>query len=199
MSVQTLYTAATGMEAMETKLDVIAHNLANVNTTGFKKGRANFEDLFYRHEVLPGAQDANGQPTPTGLPLALLASVWLAGRLMPWVPGLEPLWIAAVDLAFLPLLALALVRPLWAGANRVNRWFLPLLLAMALVAVGCPDDGGGVGGQRVEHGPGAYVTRIALEGGVEPTERIGQGVVRVVIPQAAAGYVLHQAVDRECR
>ena len=36
--VQTLYTAATGMEAMETKLDVIANNLANINTTGFKKG-----------------------------------------------------------------------------------------------------------------------------------------------------------------
>ncbi|MDP6718276.1 MAG: flagellar basal body protein, partial [Pirellulaceae bacterium] len=54
MSVQTLYTAATGMQALETKLDVIANNLANVNTSGFKKGRVNFEDLFYRHEVLPG-------------------------------------------------------------------------------------------------------------------------------------------------
>ena len=60
MSVQTLYTAATGMEAMETKLDVIANNLANINTTGFKKGRANFEDLFYRNEVLPGAEDQSG-------------------------------------------------------------------------------------------------------------------------------------------
>lgn len=66
MSVQTLYTAATGMEALQTKLDVIAHNLANVNTTGFKRGRANFEDLLYRHEVLPGAEDSNGGLTATG-------------------------------------------------------------------------------------------------------------------------------------
>lgn len=59
MSVQTLYTAATGMEALETKLDVIANNLANVSTVGFKKDRANFEDLLYRHEVIPGGEDTN--------------------------------------------------------------------------------------------------------------------------------------------
>jgi len=71
MSVQTLYTAATGMESLQTKLDVIANNLANVNTTGFKKGRANFEDLFYRHEVLPGAEDGDGNRTPTGISIGL--------------------------------------------------------------------------------------------------------------------------------
>jgi flagellar basal-body rod protein FlgG len=66
MSVQTLYTAASGMDAMQTKLDVIANNLANINTTAFKKDRANFEDLLYRNDVLPGTLDANQQPTPTG-------------------------------------------------------------------------------------------------------------------------------------
>lgn len=71
MSVQTLYTAATGMQAMETKLDVIANNLANVNTTGFKKGRANFEDLFYRHETMPGATDSGGGQTATGSSIGL--------------------------------------------------------------------------------------------------------------------------------
>ena len=71
MSVQTLYTAATGMESLETKLDVIANNLANVNTIGFKKDRANFEDLFYRNEVLPGAQDSGGQQTATGIQVGL--------------------------------------------------------------------------------------------------------------------------------
>jgi flagellar basal-body rod protein FlgG len=71
MSVQTLYTAATGMDSLQTKLDVIANNLANVNTTGFKRDRANFEDLFYRHEVLPGAQDASGQLTPVGTQIGL--------------------------------------------------------------------------------------------------------------------------------
>ncbi len=53
MSVQTLYTAATGMDAMQTKLDVIANNLANINTTAFKRDRANFEDLLYRNEIMP--------------------------------------------------------------------------------------------------------------------------------------------------
>ena len=58
MSVQSLYTAATGMESLQSKLNVIANNMANVNTTGFKSDRANFEDLFYRNEMMPGAQDA---------------------------------------------------------------------------------------------------------------------------------------------
>ena len=71
MSVQTLYTAATGMQSLETKLDVIANNLANVNTTAFKKGRANFEDLFYRQIKLPGFQDSQGQITPTGIAVGL--------------------------------------------------------------------------------------------------------------------------------
>lgn len=71
MSVQTLYTAATGMDAMETKLDVIANNLANINTTGFKKDRANFEDLLYRTEVYPGVQDANQTPTAVGTQVGL--------------------------------------------------------------------------------------------------------------------------------
>jgi len=75
MSVQTLYTAATGMTSLETKLDVIANNLANVNTTAFKAARCNFEDLFYRQLKLPGAQDATGQYAPTGIAVGLGARV----------------------------------------------------------------------------------------------------------------------------
>src|SRR5436189_2290122 len=71
MPVQSLYTAATGMQAMETKLDVIANNLANVNTTSFKRARTNFEDLFYRQIRLPGSQDAQGNYTPTGVAVGL--------------------------------------------------------------------------------------------------------------------------------
>ncbi|TWT42686.1 flagellar basal-body rod protein FlgG [Botrimarina hoheduenensis] len=71
MSLQSLYTAATGMHAMETKLDVIANNLANTSTTGFKKDRANFEDLFYRQERLPGSTDADSNITPTGIEVGL--------------------------------------------------------------------------------------------------------------------------------
>lgn len=71
MSVQSLYTAATGMESLQTKLNVIANNMANVNTTGFKSDRANFEDLFYRNEIMPGAQDASSNFTPTGTHIGL--------------------------------------------------------------------------------------------------------------------------------
>jgi flagellar basal-body rod protein FlgG len=71
MSIQSLYTAATGMESLQSKLNVIANNLANVNTTGFKSDRANFEDLFYRHEVFPGAEDTSGNATPTGTQIGL--------------------------------------------------------------------------------------------------------------------------------
>lgn len=71
MSVQTLYTAATGMDAMQSKLDVIANNLANVNTTAFKRDRANFEDLLYRNDIYPGMLDSNQVPTPTGTQVGL--------------------------------------------------------------------------------------------------------------------------------
>ncbi len=71
MSIQALYTAATGMSSMETKLDVTANNLANVETVGFKAGRADFEDLFYRHYKMPGAQDSAGQFTPTGISVGM--------------------------------------------------------------------------------------------------------------------------------
>jgi flagellar basal-body rod protein FlgG len=75
MSVQSLYTAASGMESLETKLDVIANNLANVNTVGFKRDRANFEDMFYRHYKLPGSIDASGQLTATGISVGLGSEV----------------------------------------------------------------------------------------------------------------------------
>jgi len=71
MSVQTLYTAATGMQSLQTKLDVIANNMANVNTNGFKKDRANFEDLFYENRTLPGNQDSAGNLTATGTHVGL--------------------------------------------------------------------------------------------------------------------------------
>ena len=71
MSVQALYTAATGMTSLQSKLDVMANNLANSETVGFKRDRANFEDLFYRNEKLPGAQDSASQYTPTGIHIGL--------------------------------------------------------------------------------------------------------------------------------
>ena len=63
---RSLYTAATGMEAQQTKLDVIANNLANSSTTGFKRARADFEDLLsetIRSATAPTPQ-GGGRPEP---------------------------------------------------------------------------------------------------------------------------------------
>lgn len=68
---RSLYTAATGMNAQQRNLDVIAHNLANVNTVGFKKSRADFQDLMYQIVEEPGSQ-TNGQGnSPTGIQIGL--------------------------------------------------------------------------------------------------------------------------------
>ena len=52
--IRALWTAATGMEAQQLNMDVIANNLANVNTTGFKKSRADFQELLYQTSKAPG-------------------------------------------------------------------------------------------------------------------------------------------------
>jgi flagellar basal-body rod protein FlgG len=62
-----LNTAASGMAAQQTSVDVIAHNLANVNTTGFRKNRAEFEDLIYQTIRTPGGTTGEGQKLPTGI------------------------------------------------------------------------------------------------------------------------------------
>ncbi len=65
---KSLYTTATGMKAQQTMVDTIAHNIANVNTAGFKRSQATFEDLLYVTLQAPGlAQDATGTPSPIGL------------------------------------------------------------------------------------------------------------------------------------
>lgn len=62
-----LFTAATGMEAQQLRIDNIANNLANVGTTGFKKARAEFQDLFYEVLQTPGATSATGEQLPIGV------------------------------------------------------------------------------------------------------------------------------------
>ncbi|MEM0984418.1 MAG: flagellar basal-body rod protein FlgG [Planctomycetota bacterium] len=66
-----LRSAASGLSALNTRLDVIANNLANANTAGFKASRANFQDLFYIERRLPGVENANGDQSPTGLSVGL--------------------------------------------------------------------------------------------------------------------------------
>ena len=60
-------TAATGMIAQQTMVDTIANNLANVNTTGFKRSQVNFKDLLYTQMLEPGAEVASGIKNPVGL------------------------------------------------------------------------------------------------------------------------------------
>src|SRR3546814_15122132 len=64
-----LHVARTGLDAQNTKMQVIANNLANVNTTGFKKDRANFETLAYQQIVAAGAQSDAENKYAVGLSL----------------------------------------------------------------------------------------------------------------------------------
>jgi flagellar basal-body rod protein FlgG len=67
---RTLSIAATGMLAQQTNVEVIANNLANMNTTGFKEQRAEFEDLLYQNVEQPGAQTSDtGTLLPSGIQL----------------------------------------------------------------------------------------------------------------------------------
>ena len=65
--IRSLWIAKTGLEAQQTNMDVISNNLANVNTTGFKRTRAVFEDLMYQTIRQPGAQVGAANQLPTGL------------------------------------------------------------------------------------------------------------------------------------
>jgi len=76
--IRALWTAGTGMTVQQVNLDVIANNIANVNTNGFKRSRADFQDLMYQTLRLAGARSEGGSQVPTGIQIghgALLAAV----------------------------------------------------------------------------------------------------------------------------
>lgn len=76
--IRALWTAGTGMNVQQMNLDVIANNIANVNTNGFKKSRADFQDLMYQTLRLQGARTEGGAMVPTGIQIglgAMLSSV----------------------------------------------------------------------------------------------------------------------------
>ncbi len=66
MAITALNSAATGLRALSTRIDVIANNLANAETTSFKRSRVNFEDLMYLMLKQPGATNASGEISPAG-------------------------------------------------------------------------------------------------------------------------------------
>ena len=67
--IRSLWTSVTGMQAQELNIDVIANNLANVNTSGFKKSRAEFQDLLYESMRPAGAASSADTTIPTGIQL----------------------------------------------------------------------------------------------------------------------------------
>ncbi len=69
--IRALWTAATGMNAQQMHTDVVANNLANSSTTGFKKSRANFEDLMYQTILIAGATTPGGGQVPTGIQVGM--------------------------------------------------------------------------------------------------------------------------------
>ncbi|MCX8086976.1 MAG: flagellar basal-body rod protein FlgG [Rhodocyclaceae bacterium] len=69
--IRSLWIAKTGLDAQQTNLDVISHNLANVSTNGYKRQRAVFEDLLYQNLRQPGAQSSQQTQIPSGLMLGV--------------------------------------------------------------------------------------------------------------------------------
>ena len=68
---RSMFIAATGMEAQRLNIDVISHNLANVNTNGFKKSRADFQDLMYQGTKIAGAASSSETELPSGVQVGL--------------------------------------------------------------------------------------------------------------------------------
>src|SRR3954469_9958218 len=71
MAITALNSAATGLRALSTRIDVIANNLANAETNAFKRQRVNFEDLMYLTVKQPGATNAAGDKSPAGIYVGL--------------------------------------------------------------------------------------------------------------------------------
>jgi flagellar basal-body rod protein FlgG len=69
--IRALYTAASGMNAQQANMDTVANNLANVNTSGFKKSRMEFQDLVYQQITAPGSATSTSNEAPTGLEIGL--------------------------------------------------------------------------------------------------------------------------------
>jgi flagellar basal-body rod protein FlgG len=105
--IRSLWIARTGLDAQQTNLDVIANNLANVSTNGFKRSRAVFEDLLYQTLRQPGAQSSQATQIPTGLQLGTgvrpisTASIFTQGALQQTANTLD---VAINGSGFIPVL-----------------------------------------------------------------------------------------------
>ncbi len=85
MAITALHAAASGMRALDEKLNVVANNLANINTHGFKRSRVNFEDLLYQVKREPGIPNADDEPIPHGILVG--TGVKVSGTQLNFAPG----------------------------------------------------------------------------------------------------------------
>ena len=93
---RSLFTAATGAGSQQFNIDVIANNVSNVNTTGYKRVRAEFQDLLSQTFSVPGSLGDQGTVDPIGIQVGLGTRVSATPANLPsWVYGfkLETLWI----------------------------------------------------------------------------------------------------------
>lgn len=97
MSITALYTGATGMRAMDQKLNVVANNLANIETVAFKASRPNFEDLLYQVMERPGGNNPQQEPLPFGSVVGL--GVQLSGTQLDFKQGSFEVTGNSLDLA----------------------------------------------------------------------------------------------------
>lgn len=82
---RSLWTAASGMQGQQQNINVIANNLANVNTSGFKKSRTDFQDLMYQTIKNPGSPSTSNNQTPTGIQIGMGAKVAAVSKI--FTPG----------------------------------------------------------------------------------------------------------------
>ncbi|MBK8979971.1 MAG: flagellar basal-body rod protein FlgG [Planctomycetes bacterium] len=95
---KSLYTSATGMKAQQIMVDTIANNIANVNTAGFKRTQATFEDLLYVTYKAPGLErDARETPSPIGIQVGSGAK--LSGTTRIYTPGVLEVTNRQLDIA----------------------------------------------------------------------------------------------------
>ncbi len=85
MAITALQASASGMRALDEKLNIVANNLANINTHGFKRSRVNFEDLLYQVKREPGIPNAENEPIPHGIMVG--TGVKVSGTQKNFAPG----------------------------------------------------------------------------------------------------------------
>src|SRR5262249_23987614 len=83
--IKALYTSATGLAAQQTVVDSTANNIANINTTGFKRSQPDFQDLLYVTQRSPGSDAAQGYLVPTGLQVG--SGTRVSGNTKVFTPG----------------------------------------------------------------------------------------------------------------